>query len=111
MDDILAAITPATADHLDEHPDPIEWDEPTGEIEIDSANEVAAVSDYIARRNAETRRFTNATDTEFWFSVFFPSREHKEAFLQAIGATSLGDKYIGGIDLAEQLGINVEWPT
>jgi hypothetical protein len=89
--------------------DPIEWPEPTGDVETDSNAEVQAVSDYVQRRKAEDKRFAVDTDSEYWFAAYFPSRDHKEAFLRAVGG-NLGDKYIGGLDLADALGIEVDWP-
>lgn len=111
MDDILAHLTPATTDDLDDVDDPIEWPDPTDDAEVDANAEVAALDSFISRRNDEAKRFNDATDTEYWFAVHFPSREHKEAFLKAAGLTDLGDKYLGGLDFAEALDVAVDWPT
>lgn len=110
-DDIAAALTPAReSDLTDRGGDPIKWADPSGDLETDSANEVAALSDYLHRRKKEDKRFADATDTEFWFAVHFPTREHKDAFLDALDV-KLGDKYIGGLDLADHLGLDITWPT
>lgn len=55
----------------------------------------------------EQERFQLATDTEFWFSVYFQSREQKEAFLQALSWLANGDKYLNGLELAEAMGIKL----
>lgn len=92
-----------------EVPDPLADVEYTGSVEVDAAAEVSALeSAFKSRRVAEDRRFRNATDSEFWFAVYFQSRAEKESFLRAIGALRLGDKYIDGAALAKVLGLDIE---
>ena len=51
------------------------------------------------RMNAESKRFRDMCDTEYWFCVCFTSREQKEEFLKKIGMET-DVKYIEGKDMA-----------
>lgn len=51
------------------------------------------------RMNAESKRFRDMCDTEYWFCVCFTSREQKEEFLKKIGMET-DVKYIDGKDMA-----------
>lgn len=55
----------------------------------------------------ETTRLGLATDTEFWFAVWFETREQKEAFLAALNWDVLGQKYLDGLTLAATLAIDL----
>lgn len=89
-------------------PSPFESVEYTGDLAQDSQSEVDALHDAFRKREAnERKRFKTATDTEFWFAVYFKDREFKERFLRGINAAKLGDKYINGHALAEILGIEI----
>ena len=55
----------------------------------------------------DAKRFTAATDSEYWFAVCFESRAQKETFLDALGWLDLGDKYLDGIDLPEREEIDL----
>jgi hypothetical protein len=80
----------------------------TGDLETDAQAEVSAVlSGFQDRARQEQARFELATDTEFWFSVYFQSREQKEAFLKALEWLTSGDKYLNGLELAEAMGIEL----
>lgn len=84
--------------------DPLKDVEYTGDLAVDAASELTALEQaYRNRAKAEAKRFTNATDSEFWFAVCFPDREAKEAFLSEFGAATLGDKYLDGAALARIL--------
>ena len=48
------------------------------------------------RLDREDKRRRMATDSEFWFAVYFQSREEKEAFLRRHGLDRIGDKYLPG---------------
>ena len=48
------------------------------------------------RIEKEEKRRKIATDTEFWFAVYFPTREAKESFLKSYGLFKAGDKYLDG---------------
>ena len=37
----------------------------------------------------------------------FQTREQKEAFLRAMNLFLIGDKYLDGVEVAKQLGINI----
>lgn len=66
-----------------------------------------ADSAYIARRKKEDKRREEATDSEYWFCVYFENRKEKQRFLAAIGAKRKlhGDKYLDGKQLAKLLKI------
>lgn len=92
---------PAGADPLGEVPQ-------TGDLETDAQAETSAIlSGFQDRAKQEQERFQLATDTEFWFSVYFQSREQKEAFLEALSWLANGDKYLNGLELAEAMGIRL----
>ena len=48
------------------------------------------------RMAKEDNRKRQATDTEFWFAVYFPDRQGKDQFLRKYGLAGLGDKYLLG---------------
>lgn len=81
-----------------------------GTLERDAGEELQQLeSAYVQRRKAEDKRRENATDSEYWFAVYFESRTEKEAFLKAIGAKKKlhGDKYLDGRKLAKLLNIEM----
>lgn len=86
--------------------DPLADVEYTDNVEVDSAAELDALAkSFRGRRDAEAKRFEQATDSEYWFAVCFRTRADKDAFLAAIKATRLGDKYIDGHALARLLDV------
>jgi hypothetical protein len=48
------------------------------------------------RLKKEDGRRRAATDTEFWFAVYFPNRQAKDAFLRKYGLFKISDKYLPG---------------
>ena len=70
---------------------------PVKRLEQSSAEEIgeaeAAFRDRIAK---EDKRRQAATDSEFWFAVYFPTREAKDKFLRDYGLDRVGDKYLDG---------------
>lgn len=89
-------------------PDPLADVEYTDNLEHDSRAELDALAEgFRSRRDQEVLRFKDATDSAYWFAVCFRTRADKEAFLQSIGATRLGDKYLDGHQLARVLGAGV----
>ncbi len=79
-----------------------------GDLEKDAAAEMVAMSTgFKERAQQEAARFELATDSEFWFAVAFQSREQKEAFLAAMQWLQNGDKYLNGVALADQMGIDI----
>ena len=48
-----------------------------------------------------------ANDTEYWFAMYFQTRDQKEAFLKAMGWFERGDKYLDGTAVAKKLGIEL----
>ena len=92
----------------DPTPDPLANVDYTGDLSEDSQRELTAREEgYRERAKNEAKRFTAATDSEYWFAVCFSDREEKQRFLSAIGLTghSAPDKYITGRQLAAALGI------
>ena len=61
-----------------------------------------------ARQEAEAKRRTEATDSEFWCALCFETRAQKEEFLRKLGVLAHGDKYLDGRLVAEKLGIVLE---
>lgn len=93
----------------DPTPDPLAHVEYTDNAEEDMARELTALEQgYRERATNENKRHIAATDSEYWFTVCFQSREEKNKFLQAIGLTGRAapDKYITGQQLADTLGID-----
>lgn len=88
--------------------DPLKDIEYTNDLEKDASAEVEAMSTGFSQRaKQEADRFQLATDSEFWFAVAFQSREQKEAFLSAMQWIANGDKYLNGVALADQMGIEL----
>lgn len=82
--------------------------EQTGNPEIDSKADLDEVQKSFRERiKMENERFQNTTDSEYWFAVCFQTREQKEAFLKAMNLFLIGDKYLDGVEVAKQLGINI----
>ena len=80
----------------------------TGVPEVDTAAENSALLEGMKARNRqEQKRFTDATDSEYWFCLCFHTRAEKEAFLKALGWIDLGDKYLDGTAVAERLGVDL----
>lgn len=80
----------------------------TGNPEIDSQAELDQVQKAFRQRiKDENKRFEQATDSEYWFSVCFQTREQKEAFLKAVDWIEQGDKYLDGQFVADRLGVEL----
>lgn len=87
--------------------DPFAGVQYTGDVETDAKKEISALlAGFQQRAAAEEKRRRQATDSEFWFCVCFPTREEKDAFLRAIDMFEHGDKYLDGMKLAKKLGID-----
>lgn len=92
--------------------DPIEAVEPSDSLEEEAKAEFnEVVKAYRQRAKRETKRFVDATDSEYWFCTYFRSRKDCEKFLAAAGVKARlnGDKYINGYDLAKILGLKVDF--
>lgn len=89
--------------------DPLANVQYTGNVEADAKAELDELQKgFRARRDAEAKRFEQATDSEYWFAVCFKSRADKDAFLSAIKASRLGDKYLDGYQLARLLKVDID---
>lgn len=80
----------------------------TGNPEVDSKADLDEVqASFRERIKTENSRFQNTTDSEYWFAMCFQSREQKDAFLRAMNLFLIGDKYLNGVEVAKQLGIDI----
>ncbi len=78
-------------------------------IEIDSLDEVQELKKkFTENAKKEESQRDQQHDSEFWFAVYFKTREQKETFLKLVGIIN-DDKYINGSELAKKL--NIEFPT
>lgn len=82
--------------------------EQTGDPETDSTSDLDELhASFRKRAEMENDRFQNTTDSEYWFAVCFQTREQKDAFLRAMNLFLIGDKYLDGLEVAKQLGIDI----
>lgn len=58
-------------------------------------------------RKQQQQAIELANDTEYWFAVYFQTREQKEHFLQAMKWIQHGDKYLDGRWIAKQHGVEL----
>lgn len=80
----------------------------TGDYEYDAELELSeTLRGFKERAKAEAERFKNATDTEYWACFCFQTREQKDVFLKALDLIQFGDKYLDGVRVAEQLGVEL----
>lgn len=80
----------------------------TGDAEKDCKGMMsAALVAFKAGAKNEAKTFKDNTDTEYWFSVCFQSREQKDAFLKAMDWMNHGDKYLDGKFVAKRLGVEL----
>lgn len=107
-------IARAQAQLAKEQPRPEKVPDPLANVDYDQGIEDSAqeeLSDLLKgfkdRAKQEADRFVLATDSEFWFSVGFQSREQKEAFLMALDWLKYGDKYLNGCLMAKLEGIEL----
>ena len=72
-------------------------DRPTKSLEESCRDEIGeAEQAFRDRLGKEDARKRMATDSEFWFAVYFQSRAEKEMFLRKYGLAKIGDKYLSG---------------
>ena len=77
-----------------------------GDIAHDTKEEEGAMLKHLKEAGkVEKRRYDVAVDSEFWFAVYFQSREQKDAFLTAMNWLKYGNKYLNGLQLADLQGI------
>lgn len=91
--------------------DPLSDTEYTGYLDEDMGEQLSDLQKgFQERSQKEKDRFQRATDPEFWFAVYFATREEKEAFLQAMNLRKnvYGDRYIDGRRWAKQAGIDLD---
>lgn len=98
------------------NPPPTILDERNGDrygenIEENSALDDAVIVDEFQSirdgRKKQAESIELANDTEYWYAMYFQSREQKEAFLKAMKWFEHGDKYIDGRWAAKKLGIEL----
>lgn len=88
-------------------------DEPGNLADVDiekvAEDEISEVlAGFKQRAKNEDARKEGAIDSEFWFCLYFQTREQKDEFLAKIGWDDIGDKYIDGMEAAEAVGITLE---
>lgn len=91
-------------------PQYVNMPEPTGDAEVDSANDLGELERGFRRRAAdERRRFALVTDSEFWGAICFQTRAQRDAFFVAIGAQpfGVGGRYFDGNAIAKMMGIEL----
>ncbi|WP_278976737.1 hypothetical protein [Oligella urethralis] len=82
--------------------------ERTDDLESDLLNDLDAVKQgFRERAKIENSRFEDVTDSEYWFAMCFKTRDQKERFLRAMAWIEYGDKYLNGIEIANQMGIDI----
>lgn len=91
--------------------DPLADTKYTGYLDEDLGEQLSDLQKgFQERSKKEKDRFRKATDPEFWFAVYFATREEKDAFLNAMNLRKnvFGDRYIDGRKWANQEGIDLE---
>lgn len=77
------------------------------DAEHDSELDAGVIADEFAviraARKQQAEAIELANDSEFWFAMYFQTREQKEAFVAALGLKQ--DKYIDGQEAARIMGI------
>jgi hypothetical protein len=70
---------------------------PVKSLEESCKDEIGEVEAAFRNRlTREDKRKVAATDSEFWFAVYFKDRSAKERFLRDHGLERIGDKYLDG---------------
>jgi hypothetical protein len=113
------AKPPTIAERLAQPVNPLDVnnDRYTGDDEHDTALDMAVMADEFAAiraaRDQQRQAIELANDSEYWFAVYFQTREQKEAFLQKMMTadgtpwSEQGDKYLDGQQLAKRHGIDM----
>ena len=82
---------------------------PVQPADVEAKEELSEVlQGFKARKEAESKRRLEATDSEFWCAFCFETRAQKEEFLSKLGLLAHGDKYLDGRLVAAKLGIVLE---
>lgn len=85
---------------------PLDDMEYTGDPEKDSLREAELSLEALQnkeRKKALREKIKSTTDSGYWCCLCFESREQKEAFLEGLGISDLGDMYIDGLEVARRL--------
>ena len=79
---------------------------PAKDAETQSAEEVSeALAAFKAAAHRERDRFAQATSPDYWFGVYFETREQRDEFLTALKALDLLEfQWVNGRKLAARLG-------
>lgn len=90
-------------------PDPLAGMVRTGDLEIDSQNELGEVGMRIRDEMQDWYdQFRSDADPGFYLCAVFQSHDQLDAFLEAIGMEDhIGAQFINGLVLAERLGVVV----
>jgi len=82
------------------------------DIEAVAEAEITSVlAGFKDRARKEEARFIDAVDTEHWVCLCFQTREQKEEWLRKTGLAELGDKYLDGMRVADEMGITLTSPV
>ena len=89
---------------------PLDDMEYTGDPERDSYKEAELSLEALQnkeRKKALREKIKSTTDSGYWCCLCFESREQKEAFLEGLGISDLGDMYIDGLEAARRLKVDL----
>lgn len=59
-------------------------------------------------KRAQFDRFRVSRDPDYWLALCFQSREQRDEFLRRVGWTTIGGRYVNGLDVARRLGADIE---
>lgn len=83
----------------------------TGNFEQDGATDDKVIDTEFAAlregRKQQQQAVELANDSEYWFAMYFQTREQKERFLAAMKWIAHGDKYLDGQWVAKKQGIEL----
>lgn len=104
LDDVLNPPQPILDERNGDRYDPDSIEKNTAMDDEVIVDEFKAIREGRAK---QSQAIELANDTEYWFAVYFQSREQKEAFLKAMAWFEHGDKYIDGRHAAKLQGIEL----
>ena len=85
----------------------VDYNQPLQDAVDEEAAKLKAALKESDKKIADAMRLS--LDTEYWTCLVFQSRKQKEAFLMAMNwLDKYGDKYLDGVAIASELGVNLE---
>ena len=80
----------------------------SGDIESECLEEVnEVINEFSAKAKAETDRFKQNTDANYFTVLTFNNSEQLDEFLNKVGLTPSDKQYIDGIALCKKIGIDI----